>query len=378
MLGGDFLPKEEKSQLSEATESQESVATGTDDSKAPTSHELELKELWNRKATLEYKEFTLKEELKKEGLSEQEQRKIKFALAKNDERIAEIEEKMEELETIIEQEKAFLSRGKHYDKYLAFRNIRELLKTSDIKLGQIEKEAGCQAGYMSRLEKPENATEPSIEFLITASQMLGITLDILLNVTIAYLTPTELYVIKFLEKLIRDTATDKLNWIKDPLYALKDIYEDEDGRIGHPLFDTYQTTAINSGGNPYLATQAYFPSEAFGRQTEIAGDCYHLELKNNATLYFMYVTEAGSRDDEEDKSAFELWMYDKKSGSSFLCGDHTGHLMITKLVFHLWMAIEQYMTRPRVNKDHKSIIDAFMNDDLSDTPASNESDELPF
>ena len=52
------------------------------------------------------------------------------------------------------------------------------------------------------------------------------------------------------------------------------------------------------------------------------------------------------------------------------------HLMIVKLVFNLWMAIEQYMTRPRVNKDHKSIIDAFMNDDLSDDPTS--TDELPF
>ena len=64
------------------------------------------------------------------------------------------------------------------------------------------------------------------------------------------------------------------------------------------------------------------------------------------------------------------------SPRSFLCSDHVGKQMITKLVFNLWMAIEQYMTRPRMAKDHKSIIDAFMNDDLADDPVS--SDELPF
>ena len=84
----------------------------------------------------------------------------------------------------------------------------------------------------------------------------------------------------------------------------------------------------------------------------------------------MYVTEEGSADDEEGKCAFELWMYNKKSGASFLCSDHVGKQMINKLVFNLWITIEQYMTRPHVNKDHKSIIDSFMNDD--------ESDELPF
>lgn len=309
-------------------------------------------------------------------LPETQRQNVEANAALYREELAKFDAEIKALEKEIADINAVISRNKHFDKYLLFQNIRELMKDTEIKLGQIEKEAGCQPGYMSRLDKTDSATDPSAEFIVTASQILGVSVDVLLNVTIKYLTDSERYMIRFLEKLIRDTVGEKLGWVKEPLYSLQDIYEDEDGRLWHPLFDSYQATGINSGGNAYQTTQFYFPSEAFGRKTEIAGDCYHLELKNNATLYFMYVKEEGSADDEEGKSAFELWMYNKKSGASFLCGDHAGKLFVTKLVFNLWMAIEQYMTRPRMNKDHKSIIDAFMNDDLTDDSVS--SDELPF
>lgn len=309
-------------------------------------------------------------------LPEAQRKNVEANAALYREELAEFDSQIKALEKEVADLNAVIARNKHFDKYLLFQNIRELMKGTEIKLGQIEKEAGCQPGYMSRLDKTDNATDPTVEFIVTASRLLGVSVDILLNVTIKYLTPNELYMIKFMEKLIRDTVSEKLLWIKEPLYELKDIYEDEDGRKSHPLFDSYQSYDVNSGGNTYERTQMYFPSDAFGRKTEIAGDCYHLELKNNATLYFMYVKEEGSADDEEGKTAFELWMYSKKGGASFLCGDYAGKVMVTKLVFDLWMAIEQYMSRPRVNKDHKSIIDAFMNDDLSDDPTS--TDELPF
>ena len=309
-------------------------------------------------------------------LPETQRKTVEANAALYREEIVKFNTEIRVLEKEIADINASISRKKHFDKYLIFQNIRELMKGTEIKLGQIEKEAGCQPGYMSRLDKTDSATDPSAEFIVTAAQILGVSVDVLLNVTIKYLTDSERYMIRFLEKLIRDTVSEKLGWNKEPLYTLQDIYEEEDGRLWHPLFDSYQASGIDSGGNTYQKTQFYFPSEAFGRKTEIAGDCYHLELKNNATIYFMYVKEEGSSDDEEGKNAFELWIYSKKSGASFLCGDHAGNQFITNLVFDLRMAIEEYMSRPRINKDHKSIIDAFMKDDLTDNNAS--SDERPF
>ena len=70
---------------------------------------------------------------------------------------------------------------KNFNKFLLFSNIRELLKASDIKIGQIEKEAGLQNGYMSRLEKLDNSTDPSAEFLVTVSKLLKVSIDSLVS-----------------------------------------------------------------------------------------------------------------------------------------------------------------------------------------------------
>ena len=62
---------------------------------------------------------------------------------------------------------------KNFNKSLCFSNIRELLRQNpDVKIGQIEKEAGIRLGYMSRLEKEGNKSEPSMEFIVTAAKLL--------------------------------------------------------------------------------------------------------------------------------------------------------------------------------------------------------------
>lgn len=362
--------------LAEIEESRKELEVSSWEIRKLAERQKNLEMMILKRESIEERMFQCEKAAQATDIKESQRKNLETNAAIHREEIEKMDAQIKMLEKEVADLSAVISRKKHFDKYLLFQNIRELMKGTEIKLGQIEKEAGCQPGYMSRLDKTDSATDPTAEFIVTASQLLGVSVDILLNVSVKEMSANERYMVRFLEKLLRDTIGEKLNWVKEPLYTLQDIYEDEDGRLWHPLFDSYQATGIDSGGNTYQTTQFYFPSEAFGRQTVIAGDCYHLELKNKATLYFMYVMEEGSADDEEGKCAFELWMYNKKSGASFLCSDHVGKQMITKLVFNLWMAIEQYMTRPRMTKDHKSIIDAFMNDDLTDDPVS--SDELPF
>ena len=66
----------------------------------------------------------------------------------------------------------------HYDKYQVFSNIRyHLNKNPNVKIGQIEKAAGIRLGYMARLIKEDNNTEPSVKFICKAAQMLGVSVD---------------------------------------------------------------------------------------------------------------------------------------------------------------------------------------------------------
>lgn len=72
-----------------------------------------------------------------------------------------------------------------FDKHKCLANIRQLLQSSDVKIGQIEKAAKCQPGYLSRIEKPTNTAEPSITFVSTAAEMLNTSIDTLVYASIA-------------------------------------------------------------------------------------------------------------------------------------------------------------------------------------------------
>lgn len=100
----------------------------------------------------------------------------------------------------------------HYDKYQVFSNIRyHLNKNPNVKIGQIEKAAGIRLGYMARLIKEDNNTEPSIRFIYQAARMLSVSIDQLIysNVGLEYE-----YVSTFLNKMIASTVNSKLLWEK--------------------------------------------------------------------------------------------------------------------------------------------------------------------
>lgn len=111
-----------------------------------------------------------------------------------------------------------MKNNKHYDKKTCFENIRTLLKKNpNIKIGQIEKEAGLGLGYMSRLEKENNTTEPSLNFITTAAKMLGVSIDTLLFQNLSELTSTDDFLLKFLEKVIAETKNGTAVWIEEDI-----------------------------------------------------------------------------------------------------------------------------------------------------------------
>ena len=92
-----------------------------------------------------------------------------------------------------------------FNKALCIQNIRYLLSKKDVRLGDIERASGNYPGYLSRLEKPDNTTDPSIEFLMNAAEMLGVGLDELTKGKMEELSPNEEMLVAFLERLLIDT-----------------------------------------------------------------------------------------------------------------------------------------------------------------------------
>lgn len=262
---------------------------------------------------------------------------------------------------------------KNFNKSVCFSNIRELLKDNpDVKIGQIEKDAGIRLGYMSRLEKDDNTAEPSVEFIVTAAKLLNVSVDTLITMDLANLTPTEKYLVSFIEKLKSDTIQDKINWSVETPFELSKCNVDCNGECDHPLFSVETFYRQSECEYPEEVTECVYVSKTFGPNTAINGDCYKLRLKNGSIFYLMDLVKDVHR--SGDKSAFvkEAVMYVPYRKTQVLATTNDEY-PIGQLLEELFLAVKERMKHPQVSNDVMTAIDAFMKDDLEDDP-----EELPF
>lgn len=262
--------------------------------------------------------------------------------------------------------------NKEFNKKLMLDNIAVLLSESGIKVGELENEAGVSAGYISRLTK-DGAGKPGIEFIMNAAEALKVSIDTLLYIDLAGLTPTERYLISFLEKLKRDTAEDKLEWIRSSADSLNRMECDINGYVEHPLF-SYETFMEESEGDyPNEVSRVVFTSHAFDVHTYIIGDCFSLRLKNGAMLYLMDISKSVHRVNDHNAYAKEVWMYKPQVGGQYMCSNRD-NTPLSALVDDLYAVVKEFSKHPKIKKGLQEAIDAFMRDDLEDDYEG----ELPF
>ncbi len=279
----------------------------------------------------------------------------------------EVEIERDQWEELLKKLKELMTEYKNFNKVLCFSNIRELLRQNpDVKIGQIEKEAGVRLGYMSRLEKTGNTSEPSIEFIVSAAKLLKVSVDTLISINLTGLTPTEQYLVKFFDKLKADTLKDKLNWNRETAINLNKIEADWNGYVAHPLFSE---ETFSKEPNCECSEEVVFNSKSFGPYTYIAGDCFNLRLKNGTTLYLMDIEKSIHKTNDTSIFAKEAWMAVPGKDKQLLVAskDNTPVAPILEVLFD---TVKERMEHPKVNNDVMYAIDAFMKDD--------ENDDLPF
>lgn len=289
------------------------------------------------------------------------------------ERYNELEKERDQWAEFLAKLEELMTEYKNFNKTLCFSNIRELLRQNpDVKIGQIEKEAGIRLGYMSRLEKVGNTSEPSMEFIVSAAKLLKVSVDILISVDLTGLTPTEQYLVNFFDKLKADTLQDKLDWNRETAFNLNRIEPDMNGFVYHPLFAEETFYEESECEYPNKVTRIVFNSKSFGPTTYIAGDCFNLRLKNGTTLYLMDIEKSVHKTNDISAYAKEAWMFVPGKGSQLLVAskDDTPVAPFLKVLFS---TVKERMEHPKVNNDVMYAIDAFMKDDLDD-----DKDALPF
>ncbi len=261
---------------------------------------------------------------------------------------------------------------REFDKKLMFDNITYLLKETGRKIGEVENESGVSAGYISRTSKDQNA-KPGIDFVVRIADVLHVGIDTLLGIDLSALTPTERYLLAFLEKLRDDTAADKLEWNRESADSLNRMEPDMNGNVDHPLFSNETFYEESQGDYPDQVTRVVFMSHTFDCHSFIDQECFNLRLKNGAYVYLMHVEKSVHRMNEPDVRAIEIWMCSPGT-SQYLCSNLDGS-PLGSLVTALYAIVQEFAKHPKIKGNLRYSIDAFLKDDLDDDPST---DDLPF
>ncbi|MBR4766114.1 MAG: helix-turn-helix transcriptional regulator, partial [Clostridia bacterium] len=251
------------------------------------------------------------------------------------------------------------------------------LNSAGKKIGELESECGVSIGYISRMSKDEKA-KPGIDFILNAAEVLNVSVDTLLFADLGAMSPTETYLIAFIDKLTKDTEKHELDWQVETPNMLNRMCRYDDGSVWHPLFSFEEFYEEGETEYPEHMEDVRFVSNAFSCNTFINGNCYNLRLKNGATIYLMDICKSVHR--KGDKSAFvcEFWITGN-TGNQFLC-DNKGDDYLSKAFDNLFARVRENMKHPRIKDNLKYSIDAFMKGDITDDEKKSipTEDDLPF
>lgn len=257
-----------------------------------------------------------------------------------------------------------------FDKKRLFENIDYLIRESGKKIGEVEKNAGVSPGYISRSSK-DGGAKPGIDFIMNVAEELHVSVDTLLKGNLATLTPTERYLLGFIEKLNEDTEAEKLDWEQEIGGNLFELKADSYGNTEHPLFHLEKYHVMNDNDEITPVQRVLFRSNSFGTDTYINGSCFHLELSKRNFLFIMNVSKTPFESNPE-LQALEAWMAVSSEETHFLCSNK-GNLDLARDLNRLYATLTENMKHPQVKKDVRNIIDEFMRKGIK-TASDDESD----
>lgn len=267
--------------------------------------------------------------------------------------------------------------SEEFNPQILFKNIDFLIKNENRKIGEVEKEAGVSAGYISRTSK-DGGGKPGIEFIMNIANVLHVSIDTLLNVDISSLTTTEQYLLSFLEKLEQDTRRDLLSWERFSATSLMNMSPDENGNVPHPLFAYRTFYEVGESEYPEEVSRVVFSSHTFDVHTCIHDDCYELQMKNGAQLHIMNISKSIYHLNDPRAFAKEIWMSMPGEKPQYLCSNYDDS-KLANVIDHLYVAVKDNCKHPKIKKDFRDIIDSFMKgDNKNDFKYNRYDEESPF
>lgn len=262
-----------------------------------------------------------------------------------------------QIENVSSRKKSFANR--------VTENIMILADEQDITKSDLEKAVGISAGYLSKLSNPDNTTVPSAEVLLAIARKLRVTVDLLLSSELSKMSESEKFLAKFMDKVIKDTEEERLEWKTETREDLSEVSIYPDGSVSHQLFKAEYTGEVDGEGNlEYKAIyRAFFGDK---RPAEINGNCYHTTLPfSDAELYVMNILNAipspAGRFARTHKEGYEVVLY-KDNVIEPLCNYIEGKGAFGDMIITLVKVIENSIEKKTFLKNAMSILESYMSD----------------
>ena len=289
----------------------------------------------------------------------------------------ELEEKKMELERFQSQ---FMTR-KRFNRERCLNNVDMLITQKNKKLGELETNSGNRPGYLSRMKSGKSNSDPSIEFLMTASDELEVPLDLLVGSNLADLTPTEKFMLEFMRKLISDTNNDKLEWTRETLSELEKI------EVTHGMNDYIEVSHPLYGVGKKETDSEYFElpiyNSLFFKDCGVrpCGNGYHTTLvPNDQKIYIMDCSREADRISLYGKRFFEIYMveydYYGNATTKKICNTLEANSPLIATINSLVKTIIVSVSHVHIDDSVRSAIDAYMSGEKTGDIGSNV--ELPF
>ena len=270
-------------------------------------------------------------EIKDEKISPKNKKDLEKSLKESKEQIAGYGEKIKKLEEIKKELDECFSEKQAFDKAKFIRNIRELVRVKDVKIGQIESTAGVRTGYLSRLDKKGNDTLPSIAFLISAAKLLDVTIDDLINREMGSMSEDEKYVDDFLKDLITDTENHLIHWKKES-DDIRGEYNLFNNPPDHPLLFA-DDSDIKTGNIPPRVSYGslfYIDSKVY------AESAYSTEIAKNNSVYVVQCFTDKKDKIIPQKRFIEIYVTDKEGHAKPVCNTIQNASRIIDTVYKLF------------------------------------------
>ena len=246
-----------------------------------------------------------------------------------------------------------------FDKKRGIENIYALAKAKGLKIGDIEEKAGVSKGYLSRINKEDSTSIPTIDLLASIAEQLEVGIDFLVNYPIGTISPNEEFVYQFIDKLTTATTAGKMEWIPETEGLLR---ADTDVAVKNPL--VYVTKNYSDEVDIWYDTHGYTSGIYSGGSVEVIGDCYYASLpSSNATVFLNSVRyfipkEGGRFASTETFDAIEVYLV--TNGVKPICSTYYVCEAIKKAVKDLYTAVSSAPSHIGLEYSTKAVMQSFM------------------